>query len=350
MAKINLLTIQWGESYGATLQAYATCKVLENLGHEVTIINLINKNHISRFKNIRLFLSRRIFRVVGFELFKRKYFPKRTRWMTTIDLSKIPQADYYIVGSDQVWNQEITKELALSFFLDFAPKEIKRISLSSSFGKGRWDFSDSFTKQVKTELQKFNAISVREGSGVQICKEVFEVDATQLVDPTIALSDYSRFLPKKSKLHNEVTCFIFINNELSNFVSEKISGKLNQPIREIGSYSRRANVNRKPCYSPIQFLRNIAASSFVISDSFHGIVFAIIFKKQFVVLRAIKDRFERLSFLMKLLNLEHRIILSQEDYFKNEERLFEKIDYKEVSNVLRKSQSVYHKFIIDNIK
>ena len=160
MARINLLTIQWGESYGAILQTYATCKILEEQGHEVTIINLLNPAHVNRFKRIRTYLSFNIIKIIKFELFKRKYFPPRTKSMIVINPKLIPQADYIVVGSDQVWNREITKASALSFFLDFVPTSVKRISLASSFGKALWNESDQFTLKVKNEIQKFHAVSV----------------------------------------------------------------------------------------------------------------------------------------------------------------------------------------------
>jgi hypothetical protein len=227
MARINLLTIQWGESYGAILQTYATCKILEEQGHEVTIVNLLDSAYVSRFKRIRTYLSFNIIKIIRFELFKRKYFPLRTKSMIVIDPKLIPKADYVVVGSDQVWNREITKTSALSFFLDFVPSSVKRVSLSSSFGKASWADSAQFTLQVKNEIQKFHAISVREDSGVKICRDVFEVNATQLVDPTIALKDFSSLFTNDNVMHNDITCFIFIPSELSNFVSDFISTKLN---------------------------------------------------------------------------------------------------------------------------
>ncbi|MFA6571076.1 MAG: polysaccharide pyruvyl transferase family protein [Bacteroidota bacterium] len=349
MAKINLLTIQWGESYGAILQTYATCKILENLGHEVTIINLLNSDYVSRFKRIRTYLSFNILKIIRFELFKRKNFPLRTKHMLLINPRLIPKADYVVVGSDQVWNSEITKVSALSFFLDFVPTSVKRVSLSSSFGKAIWNDSMHFTLQVKDEIQKFHALSVREESGVKICENTFHVTAKQLVDPTIALNDFSSFIPKNIDSHNDITCFIFIQNDLFKFVSEYISQKLNSPIRQLAYYTRNSSVIKKACYSPTEFLRNIAGASFVISDSFHGIVFSILFKKQFVVLRAIEDRFERISALMNMLHLEDRVILTKDDLEKNSKMIFNKIDYSVIDKILENKRVEFYNFVRENI-
>ena len=349
MARINLLTIQWGESYGAILQTYATCKILEEQGHEVTIINLLDSAYVNRFKRIRTYISFNIVKIIRFELFKRRYFPLRTKAMNIINPKLIPQADYVVVGSDQVWNREITKASALSFFLDFVPPSVKRVSLASSFGKAFWNDSSQFTLQVRDEIHKFHAVSVREQSGVRICRDVFQVDAMQLVDPTIALKDFSSLFSNNIVMHNDITCFIFIQSELFNYVSDFISTKLGSPVRHIGYFTKQSYGIKKACSSPLDFIKNIAGASFVISDSFHGIVFSILFKKQFIVLRAIEDRFERISALMRMLELEHRIVLSKEDIEKNSKVILEEIDYTKVESILEIKRHEYYTFVQKNI-
>ena len=107
MVRINLITRHSGESYGAVLQTYATCKILQSLGHKVTIINLMEKERVEKYYKIRNIFSYPKF--INFWLFKSRNYPRRTRLMTTIDISKIPAADYTIVGSDQVWNPVCTQ-------------------------------------------------------------------------------------------------------------------------------------------------------------------------------------------------------------------------------------------------
>lgn len=137
MAKINLLTIHWGKCYGAVMQTYATCKLLEESGHEVHVINLIHPSTKKTYKRLRKWVD--LFREFQFYLFKKKYFSNLTSKSYEILYNKLPSADYYAVGSDQVWNKDITDPFYLDYYLHFVPNRIKRISLSSSFGKTEWN-------------------------------------------------------------------------------------------------------------------------------------------------------------------------------------------------------------------
>ena len=106
MAKINLLTIHYGKCYGAVMQTFATCKMLENEGHSVCVINLINPAQKGNWKTFQFWKDS--VREFQFWLFKKKYFSKLTNKAYSIQDISLPNADVTIVGSDQVWNRDIT--------------------------------------------------------------------------------------------------------------------------------------------------------------------------------------------------------------------------------------------------
>jgi hypothetical protein len=347
MAKINLITIHWGESYGAIAQTYASLKILRSLGHEVTLINLVDEKFNARYKKISTFFS--LIKIIRFWMFKAKYFKPMTKLMFKIDKSKIPSADYTIVGSDQVWNRDITQSLSMSYFLDFVPDNCKRLSLSSSFSKSFWSESDEYTNKVRDELNKFIAISVREKSGIDICKENFNVNAIQLLDPTLMLNDYSEIIGNRNSTRNEIVLFRFIYSDLFNQVADFMSKKIEMPYKHL-AHATIYEFNKRRCSnSPSLWMKNIASSSFVITDSFHGVVFAIIFKKRFVALKAIEDRFERIESLLNLLSLSERIILSFDYLQENYDNLIKPIDYEKVEEILKSKRDDYFSFLKEYI-
>lgn len=345
MAKVNLLTIHWGESYGAVLQAYATCQILRNLGHDVTLINLVDYRFNARYKNWRtVFLLPRI---IGFKLFKMRYLGKMTHLMYCIDKRKIPYADYTIVGSDQVWNRDITQKLGLLYFLPFAGTS-KRVSLASSFSKMTWQEDMEYTEQVHNELTKFAALSVREKSGVKICEDIFGMKATWLIDPTIALGDYSRFT-NDERSDGTLCIFRFRRGDLFSKCISFISTEKGLPIKYVRYYEKYDHGKHVPCNSPISWLQEIAKSDFVITDSFHGVAFSILFQKQFITLPAIPDRFERIESLLAMLNLSDRIVKSESDLLEKKEILLSPIDYRIVAPIISEKRKEYIDFVVSNI-
>ena len=118
MTKVNLLTIHYGKCYGAVMQTFATCRMLEQAGHTVRVINLINPSQKGNWKSIHYWMD--CVREFQFWLFKKKYFSKLTNKAYSIKDINLPKSDVTVVGSDQVWNRDITGCFGNPFFLDFA--------------------------------------------------------------------------------------------------------------------------------------------------------------------------------------------------------------------------------------
>ena len=339
MAKINLLTIHWGRSYGAIFQTYATAKLLEKSGHDVTVINLLHprlKYYFLRFRALFYLI-----RDLRFALFKINYFPKLTKKMYGLNTDKLPVSDYIVIGSDQVWNKDITSPMDLHYYVDFN-NDVKKVSLSSSFGKSEWSEKDEYTNIVKNLLSKFNAISVREESGQKILQEKFGISSTLLIDPTLAYANFES-LVLNNKKQERIFTFLFNNNDAAQEIVNAISDDYSLPIFK---------QNKIVFYlmnGPMHWLTHIKNSQIVITDSFHGLAFSIIFKKEFFVLCADEKKFTRLESLLKLLDLDNRFVKSIDDYNSRKELLKQPIDYSNVYKILLQEQKRYENFIKMNI-
>lgn len=346
MARINLLTRHSGESYGAVLQTYATCMVLQSLGHKVTIINLIGKERVKKYFSIH---SIRAYpKYINFWKFKMMNYPQKTKLMTSIDSSKIPSADYTIVGSDQVWNSQITKQNKLAYFLYFA-SNTQRLSLASSFGKNVWEENDDYTAEVKKCLSGFKAVSVREHSGVAICKNVFGIEAECIIDPTIAWGDFTKFVSPNPK--NQIAVFILNQgNSVFPTILSFLSEKMGLDIKILDYYKGgKYNYLKVSQRSPVRWMNELFNSKMVITDSFHGVAFSVLFKKQFVVLCADVKKFTRIGSLLELLGLDDRVVTDSADLANRFDAISKPIDYSRIEQVISSEREKYYQFIIRNI-
>lgn len=346
MAKVNLLTLHYADNNGSVLQTYATCKILESLGHEVTLINLQNKDTvIGKYRSFRAWLS--LPRYLKFWWFRQKYFPRMTRRMFVIKQKFLRPCDCTVVGSDQVWNPDFKIVKTGAYFLNFI--DGKKVALASSFGKREWKAPDDFTEKVRQWLSVFSAISVRESAGVSICKEVFNLDSVQVVDPTLALGNFCELLDCTPHNEKEIRCFLF-KDKYSLDVVDYVSKKEKLPVRQVGRKGRRGYA-KSPFWfqSPIDWLKMIRDSKIWISDSFHGIACAIVLKKQFIALCADPRKLERISSLLALFGLGHRLVLSLDDLKNRYCEIMTPIDYCAVEEILDKEKIKYRLFIQENI-
>ncbi len=363
MSRINLLTIHYGENKGAFLQSWATKKILESLGHRVTVIDLYDPQMSVFPRLISLNRMTTVPNMLHFMQLRKKHLSPMTHPMTHLIPEYIPEADYTVVGSDQTWNPDITKKNFLSYFLDFVPESGRRIALASSFGVSAWTkFPSSMTESIAAEMKKFKAISVREPSGVDICREYFGIsDAEQICDPTIAWGDYSE-LSGRIPDYPEIFAFVFKKTQLVHAVLEGARRQLKLPARIIGKpvLSLHSHPEMKPycaisftgTVSLTQFLQRISGSRFVVTDSFHATVFCLLNHKSFLVIGPEKenDRFGRLLTLLQYFGLAERIVSSPEDLATRREQLFKPVVYDETfEKRLKDMREKYLEFVRRNI-
>ena len=223
----------------------------------------------------------------------------------------------YIVGSDQVWRCLHTRALIYVdyFFLDFATRaERKRsISYAASFGTDEWEGTPDETNECGRLLREFKAVSVREHSGVKICKEVFGVEAVQMPDPTLLLhqSEYETIINGENTWQPErkyVAAYVLDETAGKAELLQESAGALNSQLQHLMPHSsERKRRDRFPISVP-QWLRLIRDCEYFITDSFHGCVFAIIYNKPFVCLGNAGRGNARFDTLLGTFGLEDRLL------------------------------------------
>jgi len=245
-----------------------------------------------------------------------------------------PQADVYITGSDQVWNRKIIlipdKDIYNNdiYFLAFGPSNVKRIAYAASMGEKEWPAT--FTQQVLPHLRKFNAISVREESSVPFLNSIGLENVAVTCDPTILhTADFyrSHFSHAQNKCYGCI--FVYrIKKEFPISIQKFFdTRKIVEPI-----------INKHKLVSVTQWLHNIDTCDAVITDSFHGTVFSILFHKPFISLLS-NNRNERKLDLLRKVNLEYRLLSGNETHEEIEEILYRPVNWEQVDAILEEWRS-----------
>ena len=363
--KILILTHPLKINYGGLLQAYALQYYLRNLGHDVCTNTRLDYNPlkyriISLLKRIiKFFIGEISFKeIIPFSPTKEQqtYIAQHT-WrfvqenMKTIDFfegkhfpssEKIEQFDMYIVGSDQVWRP--TAPNIKTYFFDFLEKypSKKRISYAASFGVAKWNRGKAITFECAKLLQEFDKVLVREDSAIQICEKNFNVKALQVLDPTMLLSQdhyVSLVNADKSVKSYQGNLMIYILDKTTLKVDfiRKISNKLGMDVFDVFDVEKLTKHNilkiDKCIVPPVtQWLRGFMDAKFIITDSFHGVVFSIIFNKPFIALNNPRRGTPRFNSILNTFELKERFIdLSQT--IDNLDEIFEKINFYELDNI-----------------
>jgi hypothetical protein len=350
--KIGLLTFSRENNYGANLQCYALTNILSSWGHEVTIINLPLQGR--KFSVYSIVDEQLIF-----GQFRKKYLPTAfTRaYYSEKDLTNDPPvADLYIVGSDQVWNPNITKDTNPHvYFFSWLPETAKRISYAASFGVHKWNFPD--TEEYIELLKKFSHISVREQIGLSICHETFGLYATEVLDPTFLPVSYDNLCGKydEHRQTNELVCFRLYSKK--NFEKAALNFANEKHWKAVSVYTHRyiKGFVYVPFPSVADWLNRIRYARFVITGSFHCVVFCILFKKQFICIsNDTTGRNERKLNLLAKFGLEDRHYNEQkpfEVYIKEMQQ--KEIDYHAIDEklcLLREESLSFLRNAIDSLQ
>lgn len=371
--KVAILTQPLKNNYGGILQAYALQKVLRDFGLQVvTVDRQRNKRNII----IRLFrpLKPLIYNVFGkksgrwLSPAKDKYvhagmteFIKKHISMTPKIDSNTKLAKYFflnrydaiVIGSDQVWRPIYSPDI-YNFFCDFVIDDINIISYSASFGVNSWEYTDEQTERCRSLIKKFKAVSVREDSGILLCREKFEVDSELVLDPTLLIdkSEYEELIGnKKSEGGGKIFKYILDSSPLKKDVVDAISSKLGKSVftsYPIKSLSDRSISDWSDYRFPAveEWLDSFKSAHFVVTDSFHGCAFSIIFNKPFVVIGNKVRGNARLVSLLNIFGLTERLV--NEDSCIAELRLME-IDWIKVNKIKQSYKQKSISFLLRNL-
>lgn len=335
--RIGILTLPLHTNYGGILQAYALQTVLKRMGHEVVIID----EPIRQLKssNKRIF-KRVVKKILGrtTTIFWEKYSFENypivsqninkfiNQYLSRIVVNsplelKETDFDAIVVGSDQIWRPKYYSEIC-NAFLDFAKdwKHLRRIAYAPSFGTDRWVYTEEQTKQIAELLHMFDAISVREESGIDLCQRHLGVKAILVLDPTMLLSkeDYCNLINKSDTEAPSGGLLKYILDE-SDQLTELLSFISNE--KQIDAFSVKAKSflegsKAQDCICPSieTWLRGFRDAKFVVTDSFHACVFSMIFNKPFCVVGNKSRGLARFNSLLKMFNQDFRMVDSLLEY------------------------------------
>ncbi len=329
--KIGIITFHWAINYGAVLQCYALQETLKALGHDVFVINYKPKrfdNTFWTFIRYRMFLHpkayyRDIKKEKKIMLFRNKYLNLTQRYFSTKELQEQCYYDCVISGSDQVLNVSFLRYGepggSKAYYLDFCNNKTKRVAYAVSFGAV--EYPQDAIESLKEVVSRFSAISVRENTGVAIFKAMGRDDVTVVPDPTLLLDKelYMRLL-KPIKKEKKICLYMLHRRE------RYVDGLCN--IEYITNNGGGIET----------WLSLIYSAKGVITNSFHGTIFSILFHVPFLVVLktmnnvGMNDRF--FSMLYRL-NLSNRITTEKCCNFSI---LDEPIDWNIVDKKLKKYQ------------
>lgn len=366
---IAILTFSHTENmnYGAILQSFASYQTLKNLGYNPSIIKWRFKrtlyfDDIKDIKNPVKLIEKYFRRIFGFYMFRyikkiacrigespfiefsQKYLSQRTELVCKSNIKKLnDDFDVFIVGSDQVWRYKITPDIG-AFCFDFVNDEKKKISYAASFGVDSWNEADDVTTtKVKFLLKRFDAVSVREKSGVEICKTIFGINAEWVLDPTFLLpvETYYQIIDtyKSNEVFEKRRFIAHMKFEKSSEDDLRtIEETLKMDIIDISGGKKKVLGIEFTIYNPIsKWLALIKEADFVITDSFHCAVFSIMFGKDFaVIVHSVRGK-ARLDSLLGIFDLSNRIFANDKKFI--ESKIWEKrIDFSLVSEVINKEK------------
>lgn len=358
--KIAILTQPLGVNYGGIIQNYALQTVLKKMGYDpITINRWNNLNHSWFKKNKYYFKIHNIFYRGNFNFLKNhikltQKLDSDAKFYKHFEKNKY---DAYVVGSDQTWRPKYSPNIK-NYFLDFLKDKkddvSKKIAYASSFGTSDWEYTGEQAKMATEMIKQFDAVSVREDAAVQLVENHLDYKAELVVDPTMLLSpaDY-RQLYKNSNLPKREGAFVYVLDTANgkNEIIQKIAGFLNlhtfrnQPPAPV-SGKKESIKNRT--YPPMEtWVKAFDDAEFVVTDSFHGTVFSILYNKPFIAIVNKSRGSSRFISLLKQFGLENRLINDISDL--SDALLLEKIDFSVVNQNLEVLRDSSHQFLKNNL-
>lgn len=346
--KVGIITLSNSTNYGGVLQAVALSRTVRKLGMDPT--NITFQKIPSPWNSVRMYVRRRIrlygckglktkVRICGgmvktllsnvhygavkekqknFKDFLDRYLTE-TPYYPTSELLKEHCSDYdaYITGSDQVWNSAFSyNQLIGAYFLDFAPEGAPCYSYAASAGGKK---SDEYVREIIQRTEHFTGITVREKSLEEHMKKLGCERAQTVVDPTLLVSreewEAMAQKPKQDVPKNYILVYYLEKDVKNDPVIKRISKEMNLPVVDImPNYCKTEYPHLvDDTAGPAQFLYYVKNADYVITNSFHMVVFSLIFGKKFVALRR-KGQESRIHDLLRLVKNEQRYIEDEKEW------------------------------------
>ena len=355
--KIGILTQHFLLNYGGIIQNFALQQVLLKLGHDP-----LTFEHDTCYSRTRWFLRtiKHILRTRSFRnlpvypIYKGRIGNKNFIKFVLKNIKSVPVTDFtpsltaqygidaYVVGSDQVWRPAFNLGPRLgNMFLNFADDKVKKLSYAASFGCKEWEYTKEQERACSKLAKRFDAISVREASGVELCKEHFGVDATLVLDPTLLLDkeNYAKVCAEVPKKQKHIFVYSLVVSEGVLAVAEKVANTMG-----ISVVVKQAGDKVKQEDTIEDWFAEFRDADYVVTDSFHGMVFSIIFNKPFSIVMNPSGGNDRYLSLLSQLGLMERIVSDEL------QPVFSAIDWSDVNHRLTELRKASFEFLKTNLK
>ncbi len=344
--KIGILTFHSAHNYGAVLQVYALQEIIKNFEKNIEIINyqpdyLIKVHLFPKIKNkpitikIKLLLESvvcykgRKKRRKGFENFinsKLQLSKKEYNHSFTSNNSY----DAYVMGSDQIWNLELTKGFDDVYWGNFKTKK-EALKLAYAPSMSNFNLTESQKEVMLNNLKKFTTLSVREEETKHFINQNFGIETVTVLDPTFLLDKkFWGSISKKPKVNKKfILVYTITLRENVMKIARSLAKKMDAEIIELSmGVDKNVISNNYQTATPEEFLGLFENAEFILTSSFHGTAFSIIFNKPFYSIAHGNDKDSRQKTILKKLGLINRFIAS------DEMPDFSLIDYEKTNNEL----------------
>ena len=320
LKNVGLLNFHYEKTnFGANFVAFALQEVVKKLGFNPQIINFNPERQQDKENK---FISEKFYD------FKNKFLYMTEEYTSRFQLSQLNERfNQFITGSDQVWNAAITRENTGIYYLDFVNTEKNKISYAASMGRYSPTINETLNQSIKNNLNRLDFISVRESSALKVIQENYNIEKeiVEVLDPTLLLDaeDYNPIL--NSEKHRDLPA----NKYLAfYFLADRTAPVKNYEKQDFFNFEKRIGLESVNCYgyktkyenkavfkynSMADWLNIIKNSSLVVTDSFHGICFSIIYKKNFIYKNTATTVNSRILDLLSKLGIKERIFENYDD-------------------------------------
>lgn len=365
--KIGILTFQNAHNWGASLQAFALKTYLEKQGYEVKIINYINENiqkNYRRSEKVKFQKSGLMsIPIYLYQLIQKAYTAKQiaekwdmfhefitqslldgdTQIYTAEDIQN-SDFDVMIYGSDQIWNPKLTNGLDSVYFGE-GIKKARNISYAASMGLKKLEAEDE--KKFKQYLANFDYLSVREETLKNYIKELTDKEATNVVDPTLLIEqeEYLK-IEVKPKIKDYLLLYEISPNKQMMKIAKKIAKEKHLKIvcLEYKKDMKKMHYKQIANVGPREFIGLLRSAKFVVTNSFHGTVFSILFEKDFYTI-PINQSNSRMENLLNICHLKSRYIAEE-----SEVDLESKIDFKTAKENIQQNRKKSIEFLKESLE
>lgn len=306
-------------NHGAVLQAYALQAYLRTLNYDPVIVNYTPPYFINQVLRPAKGIGKTILkyrRLYLFKKFSEQHLTKSTRHMSEKKLTELPLAHAAICGSDQIWNKHLTNGAPdKAYYLSFIKKGTKKIAYGASAGGHTLDSSEHETLDL---LKDFDAIGVRENHLCDNLKKQHAMKNVQMVsDPSLLISDYKNIMDHSKTPRSKYIVSYEVSSDTTRAEYSKYLRKIQQltklPTYHIGDKFLETADHNILALSPSQWLSLISSAEYVVTNSFHGTMFSMNFKKKFVFIKHIEEeKNARTMSLLKRINLEKKAVTTTE--------------------------------------